>query len=98
MIAASPIRPVIGAALPNLVIEGDLRFANGYVQALRNAALTLAPWRPASASASSARAASSPSPPASLLLSVSVLACVRGRFHGAQPHRRGSTRRWPGSR
>ena len=43
VIAASPIRPVIGAALPNLVIEGDLRFANGYVQALRNAALTLAP-------------------------------------------------------
>ena len=42
-IASSPIRPVIGAALPNLVVEGELRFANGYVQALRNAALTLAP-------------------------------------------------------
>jgi MFS family permease len=42
-IASSPIRPVVGAALPNLVIEGDLSYANGYVQALRNAALTLAP-------------------------------------------------------
>jgi predicted MFS family arabinose efflux permease len=42
-VAASPIRPVIGAALPNLVVRGDLDFANGYVQALRNAAVTLAP-------------------------------------------------------
>ncbi len=42
-VAASPIRPVIGAALPNLVVRGDLTFANGYVQALRSAAVTLAP-------------------------------------------------------
>jgi MFS family permease len=42
-LAASPIRPVVGAALPNLVVDGDLAVANGYVQALRNAALTLAP-------------------------------------------------------
>jgi MFS family permease len=83
VIAVSPIRPVIGAALPNLVIEGDLRFANGYVQALRNAALTLAPVAAGlSVGIVGARGIFGIAA-ASLLLSVFVLAGVRGRFGGA---------------
>ena len=79
IIAASPIRPVIGAALPNLVIEGDLRFANGYVQALRNAALTLAPVAAGVGVGIVGARGIFAIAAVSLLLSVLVLVCVRGR-------------------
>jgi MFS family permease len=80
-LAASPIRPVVGAALPNLVIEGGLEFATGYVQALRNASLTVAPiaagfgvgWiGPRGLFAAAA---------ISLLVASGVLAVVRGEFY-----------------
>jgi MFS family permease len=83
VIAISPIRPVIGAALPNLVIEGDLRFANGYVQALRNAALTLAPVAAGLGVGVVGARGIFGLAAASLLLAVFVLAGVRGRFGGA---------------
>jgi MFS family permease len=83
VIAVSPIRPVIGAALPNLVIEGDLRFANGYVQALRNAALTLAPVAAGLGVGIVGARGIFGIAAASLLLAVFVLAGVRGRFGGA---------------
>ena len=82
VIAVSPIRPVIGAALPNLVIEGDLRFANGYVQALRNAAMTLAPVAAGLGVGVLGARGIFGVAAASLLLSVFVLAGVRGRFGG----------------
>jgi predicted MFS family arabinose efflux permease len=84
-VAASPIRPVIGAALPNLVVCGDLRYANGYVQALRNAAVTLAPIVAGlgvgllGAQGIFAVAA------VSQLAAVLVLAAVRGPFRGVGP-------------
>jgi MFS family permease len=84
IIAASPIRPVIGAALPNLVVEGDLRFANGYVQALRNAALTLAPVAAGLGVGIVGARGIFAIAAGSLLLSVLVLVCVRGRFHGVE--------------
>jgi len=83
VIAISPIRPVIGAALPNLVIDGDLRFANGYVQALRNAALTLAPVAAGLGVGVVGARGIFGLAAASLLLAVFVLAGVRGRFGGA---------------
>jgi MFS family permease len=83
VIAISPIRPVIGAALPNLVSEGDLRFANGYVQALRNAALTLAPVAAGLGVGVVGARGIFGLAAASLLLAVFVLAGVRGRFGGA---------------
>jgi predicted MFS family arabinose efflux permease len=82
VIAVSPIRPVIGAALPNLVLEGDLRFANGYVQALRNAALTLAPVAAGIGVGIVGARGIFGIAAASLLLAVFVLAGVRGRFGG----------------
>lgn len=82
IVAASPIRPVIGAALPNLVIEGDLRFANGYVQALRNAALTLAPVAAGLGVGLVGARGIFGIAAVSLLLSVLVLVFVRGHFHG----------------
>ena len=84
IIAASPIRPVIGAALPNLVIDGDLRYANGYVQALRNAALTLAPVAAGVGVGIVGARGIFAIAAGSLLLSVLVLVCVRGQFHGAE--------------
>jgi len=84
IIAASPIRPVIGAALPNLVIEGDLRFANGYVQALRNAALTLAPVAAGVGVGIVGARGIFAIAAISLLLSVLVLVFVRGRFSGVE--------------
>ena len=42
-LCASPIRPAISAALPNLVVHDELDSANGYVQAWRNGAMTLGP-------------------------------------------------------
>jgi len=83
VIAVSPIRPVIGAALPNLVVEGDLRFANGYVQALRNGAMTLAPVAAGIGVGVVGARGIFGIAAASLLLSVFVLAGVRGRFGGA---------------
>ncbi|MDX6377001.1 MAG: hypothetical protein QOE98_1304 [Gaiellaceae bacterium] len=84
IIAASPIRPVIGAALPNLVVDGDLRFANGYVQALRNAALTLAPVAAGVGVGIVGARGIFAIAAASLLASVLVLVFVRGRFSGAE--------------
>ncbi len=82
IIAASPIRPVVGAALPNLVVEGDLRFANGYVQALRNAALTLAPVAAGVGVGIVGARGIFAVAAASLLAAVLVLVFVRGRFSG----------------
>lgn len=42
-LVASPLTPVVGASLPSLAAGDDLATANGYVQAVRNAALALAP-------------------------------------------------------
>ena len=61
-LCASPIRPAISAALPNLVVHDELDSANGYVQAWRNGAMTLGPVAVGVGQASSARAGSSSSP------------------------------------
>jgi predicted MFS family arabinose efflux permease len=82
-VAASPIRPVIGAALPNLVVRGDLHYANGYVQALRNAAVTLAPVVAGLGVGLIGARGIFAVAAASQLAAVAVLAAIRGRFRGA---------------
>jgi MFS family permease len=82
-IVSSPIRPVVGAALPNLLEEGNLRVANGYVQTLRNVALTLAPITAGlGVSVIGARGLFAAAA-TSLLIATIVLAFVRGEFHAA---------------
>jgi MFS family permease len=80
-IATSPIRPVVGAALPNLVVEGDLAFANSYVQGLRNAALTLAPVAAGLGVGIIGARGIFGIAAGSLLAATAVLVFVRGEFH-----------------
>ncbi len=80
-IATSPIRPAVGAALPNLVVKGDLAFANGYIQGLRNAALTLAPVAAGLGVGIIGARGLFGIAAGSLLAATAVLVFVRGEFH-----------------
>ncbi|MEO9176182.1 MAG: MFS transporter [Gaiellales bacterium] len=83
-LCASPIRPAISAALPNLVVHDHLDSANGYVQAWRNAAMTLGPvFVGVGAGLFGARGLFVVAA-AALLAGVVVLAGVRGPFHAGR--------------
>ncbi|HEY1479209.1 MAG TPA: MFS transporter [Gaiellales bacterium] len=80
-LCASPIRPAISAALPNLVVHDHLDSANGYVQAWRNAAMTLGPVAVGVGAGLFGARGLFVVAAAALLAGVAVLAAVRGPFH-----------------
>ena len=83
-LAASPIRPVIGAALPNLAVDDDLESANGYVQALRNTAVVAGPVVAGLGVAVIGAQGIFFVAALSLLLAAIVLSFVRGPFHAPE--------------
>ena len=80
-LCASPIRPAISAALPNLVVHDELDSANGYVQAWRNGAMTLGPVAVGVGAGLVGARGLFVVAAAALLLGVGVLAAIRGEFH-----------------
>jgi NRE family putative nickel resistance protein-like MFS transporter len=80
-LCASPIRPAISAALPNLVVHDHLDSANGYVQAWRNAAMTLGPVAVGVGAGLFGARGLFVVAAAALLVGVLVLSAVRGPFH-----------------
>ena len=80
-LCASPIRPAISAALPNLVVHDELDSANGYVQAWRNGAMTLGPVAVGVGAGLVGARGLFVVAAAALLLGVGVLAAIRGPFH-----------------
>jgi MFS family permease len=80
-LCASPIRPAISAALPNLVVHDHLDSANGYVQAWRNAAMTLGPVAVGVGAGLFGARGLFVVAAAALLAGVLVLSAVRGPFH-----------------
>jgi MFS family permease len=83
-LCASPIRPAISAALPNLVVHDELDSANGYVQAWRNGAMTLGPVAVGVGAGVFGARGLFVVAAAALFLGVLVLAAVRGEFHAAR--------------
>lgn len=78
-LCASPIRPAISAALPNLVVHDELDSANGYVQAWRNGAMTLGPVAVGVGAGLVGARGLFVVAAAALLLGVGVLAAIRVR-------------------
>src|ERR1700712_206943 len=83
-LCASPIRPAISAALPNLVVHDELDSANGYVQAWRNGAMTLGPVAVGVGAGLVGARGLFVVASAALLLGVVVLGAVRGEVHAVR--------------
>src|ERR1700712_1200593 len=80
-LCASPIRPAISAALPNLVVRDNLDSANGYVQAWRNGAMTLGPVAVGVGAGLVGARGLFVVAAAAAFLGAPALAAVRGEFH-----------------
>src|SRR5262249_40923525 len=84
-IAASPIRPAVFAALPNLLVDDELDTANSYLHTLRQAAFTLAPVVAGVGAVLIGAAGLFLVAAAMFALAALVLLAVRGRFHEQAP-------------